>query len=258
VRDSPTGRNVRDAPTVLFAVEHVVAHLAQCDARFGMTRAVLLSLAAAAGLIYAAYASLAEREPELSTSPANGAEPEIRDTPWTKIDPGAQDSPHAILPDQFPSTRASSTSPLQAEDLPSIAGLPDPSVAEQIEHVKVIAPASIREGPSSSTPILGVAQPGANAQVISRQAEWVQIIEPGSKKTGWIQSNFLETHDQPGLPALSKEEIEAALASPDEADTLSSEPSKPAAKPHKSQKHGWRSGHRKRGFALRRLFRRAW
>ena len=52
--------------------------------------------------------------------------------------------------------------------------------------MKVIAPASIREGPSTSTAILGAAQPGANAQVISRQDEWVQIIEPGSKKTGWI------------------------------------------------------------------------
>jgi Bacterial SH3 domain len=224
-----------------------------------MIRVVLLSLAAA-GLIYAAYASLAESEPEVSTSPANGSEPEIRETPWTKIDPAAQDSPHAIVPEELPFTRARATSPIEAEKAPapSIADVPGTSVAEQIAHVKVIAPASIREGPSNSTAILGIAQPGANAQAISRQDEWVQIIEPGSKKTGWIQSSFLETHDQPGLPALSKEEIEAVLATPDEADSLPSEPTKPSAKPRKSQKHGWRNSHRKRGFALRRLFRRAW
>ena len=49
-----------------------------------MTRVVLLSLAAA-GLIYAAYASLAESEPEVTTSPANGSEAEIRETPWTGV-----------------------------------------------------------------------------------------------------------------------------------------------------------------------------
>jgi len=148
-----------------------------------MIRVVLLSLAAA-GLIYAAYASLAEREPEVSTSPANGSVAEIRETPWTKIDPAAQDSPHAILPEELPSTRAAPTSPIEAEKTPSIAEVPGTSAAEQIEHVKVIAPASIREGPSNSTAILGVAQAVANAQVISRQDEWVQIIERGSKKTG--------------------------------------------------------------------------
>jgi hypothetical protein len=130
---SPTGRNVRDAPTVLFAIEHV--RVAQCDARFGMTRVVLLSLAAA-GLIYAAYASLAESEPEVSTSPANGSEAEIRETPWTKIDPAAQDSPHAIVPEELPFTRAPPTSPIEAEKAPSIADVPGTSVAEQIEHVK--------------------------------------------------------------------------------------------------------------------------
>jgi uncharacterized protein YraI len=221
-----------------------------------MTRVVLLSLAAA-GLIYAAYASLFDSEPEVSTSPANVSEAEIRETPWTKIDPAARDSPHAIVPEELPSSRAPPTSPIEAEGAPSIAEVPGTSVPEQIEHVKVIAPASIREGPSNSTAILGVAQEGANAQVISRQDEWVQIIEPGSKKTGWIQSSFLETHDQPGFPALSKEGIEAALATPDEAHSLPSEPSKPSTKPRKSQKHG-RNSHRKRGFALRRLFRRAW
>ncbi|MGA7458266.1 MAG: SH3 domain-containing protein [Methyloceanibacter sp.] len=222
-----------------------------------MTRVVLLSLAAA-GLIYAAYTSLSEGEPEVSTSPANVSEAEIRETPWTKIDPAAQDSPHAIVPDELPSTRAPPTSPIEAEEAPSIADVPGTSAAEQIEHVKVVAPASIREGPSTSTAILGAAQPGANAQVISRHKEWVQIIDPDSKKTGWIQLSFLEMHDQPRLPALSKEEIEAALATPDEVDSLPSEPSKPSVKPRKSQKHGWRNSHRKRGFALRRLFRRAW
>jgi hypothetical protein len=63
-----------------------------------MTRVLLLSLAAA-GLIYAAYASLAESEPEVTTSPANGSEAETLETPWTKIDPAAdQIIDHDVLP----------------------------------------------------------------------------------------------------------------------------------------------------------------
>ena len=67
----------------------------------------------------------------------------------------------------------------------------------------------------------------------------------GDARSAWASDTF-------------KEEIEAALATPDEPDSLRSEPSKPSAKPRKSQKHGWGNSHRKRGFALRRLFRRAW
>jgi SH3-like domain-containing protein len=214
-----------------------------------MARTGLLTLAVAGAALAAGYTLL---QPDVPDLPAKVAEAEIEQTPWTGIDPAAQGSRHAIVPKGFAVVEA----PARSSDETAIREAPATPATEQVEHVKVISPASIREGPSTSTAILGLAQSGASAQVISRQEEWVQIIDPDSKKTGWIQSSMLETHDEPGLPAMSGEEIEAALARDDEIDSPS-ESAQPSAKPRKSKSHAGRS-HRKRGFALRRLFRRAW
>ena len=207
-----------------------------------MARVVLLALLTA-GLICAVL--LFNSEPRVSDSSKAVPQTVKEDTPWTRIDPVAQNSAHAIVPEE---SIPASTAPAA-----SVAG----QVPNEVEHVKVTGPANIRDGPSASTTLLGTAQAGATAQVVSRQEDWVQIIDPGSRKTGWIQSSSLETHDQPGIPALSKEEIEAALATSAEADVLASEPSKAFVKSRKSKKQGWKR-QRKRGYAFRRLFRRAW
>jgi SH3-like domain-containing protein len=207
-----------------------------------MARVVLIAVLIA-GLIYGAL--LISSKPEVSDTSNAVSQTAMQDTPWTGIDPAAQNSPHAIVPDK---------------DIPNpaapAASVPEP-VPEAVEHVRVTSAANIRDGPSAATTLLGIAQAGATAQVISRQEEWVQIIDPASKKTGWIQSSSLETHAQPEVAALSKEEIEAALATPAEADVLASEPSQSFAKPRKSKKQGWKR-HRKRGFAFRRIFRGVW
>ena len=207
-----------------------------------MARVVLLALLTA-GLIYAVL--LFNSEPPVSESSNAGPQTAMEDTALTTIDPAAQNSPHAIVP----------AKPTPAPTAPA-ASVPE-QVPNEVEHVRVTEPANIRDGPSASTTLLGTAQPGATAQVVSRQEEWVQIIDPASKKTGWIQSSSLETHDQPGVPALSKEEVAAALAASAAAGVLASEPSESFAKPRKSKNYGWKR-QRKRGFAFRRLLRRAW
>lgn len=204
-----------------------------------MARVVLLALLTA-GLIYAVL--LFNSEPRVSESSKTIPQTAMEDTPWTRIEPAAQNSPHAIVP---------------AKSTPAPTASVREQVPNEVEHVRVTEPANIRDGPSASTTLLGTAQAGATAQVVSRQEEWVQIIDPASRKTGWIQSSSLETHDQPGVPALSKEEVEAALATSGEVHVLASEPSESFAKPRKSKNSGWKR-HRKRGFAFRRLLRRAW
>jgi SH3-like domain-containing protein len=206
-----------------------------------MARIVFLALLIA-GLIYGAL--LFSSKPKVPDTSNAVSQTAMQDTAWTAIDPAAQNSPHAIVPDK----------PIQT---PAGLAASGPEVPEAVEHVRVTSAANIRDGPSASTTLLGVAQAGATAQVVSRQEEWVQIIDPASKKTGWIQSSYLETHDQPGVAALSKEEIEAALATSAEADVLASESSDSFAKPRKSKKQGWKR-HRKRGFAFRRIFRGVW
>ena len=230
---------------------------------FGMIRVVLLSLVTA-GLMYAAYTSLLTDELDLPDSPTNRPGEPLqlaRETPWTKIDLAAQNSRHAIIPEEDVSPTAAPEdlpSLIEAEKDPSIAHAQVTSAVEQTEQIRVTAPASIREGPSASAPIIGVAQPGAEAQVISREAEWVQLIDAASKRTGWIESSFLESNSQPESKALSKQEIEAALDTRDEVDSSAPEIIKPAMGPRKAQKHGSRHIHRKHRYAFRFLFRRAW
>jgi hypothetical protein len=208
-----------------------------------MARVVLLGVLIA-GLIYAVL--LFNSQPPVTSAPQTA----MVDTPLTRIDPGAQNSPHAIVPER----------PVPTSAAPSVA--PAASAGEQVpnevaEHVRVTEPANIRDGPSASNTLLGIAQPGATAQVVSRQEAWVQIIDPASRKTGWIRSSSLEAHDQPGVPALSKDEVDAALATPSEADALGSETAGSFTKARKSKNYGWKR-HRKRGFAFRRLFRGVW
>ena len=173
-----------------------------------MIRLMLLS-AVAAGLMYAAYTSLLTGEFELSDSPTTRAEPLqfTQDTPWTEIDPAAQNSPHAIVPDQDLSATAALEAlpaPIEAEKDPSTANAQATSATEETEHIKITSPASIREGPSTSTAIIGVAKQGAEAQVVSRQSEWVQIIDAASKKTGWVEFEFFGVEQPAGITSIIK------------------------------------------------------
>ena len=173
-----------------------------------MIRLVLLSVVAA-GLMYAAYTSLLTGEFELSDSPTKRAEPLrfTQDTPWTEIDPAAQNSLHAIVPDQDLSPTAALealTSPIEVEKDSPTANAQAASAIEQTEHIKITSPASIREGPSTSTAIIGVARQGAEAQVVSRQSEWIQIIDAASKKTGWVELSFLEFEQPTGITSIIK------------------------------------------------------
>jgi hypothetical protein len=103
--------------------------------------------------------------------------------------------------------------------------------------VKVTAPASVRKGPSASSAIIGIAHTSAEAQVVSREGDSVQIIDPDSKKTGWIQQSFLAPQTAPSSRPASQQEIAAALAPPAE-DTTASADNEPYAK-SRSHKHGW-------------------
>lgn len=59
------------------------------------------------------------------------------------------------------------------------------------ESLKVNSTAYILGGPSASADIIGIAYAGAEVQVASRHSGWVNIIDPWSWGTGWMQSKFL-------------------------------------------------------------------
>jgi SH3-like domain-containing protein len=108
--------------------------------------------------------------------------------------------------------------------------------------MKVRSPASIREGPSTSAAIIGIAQPGAEAQIVSRSTDWVEIIDPASKKTGWIHQSFLAPQEEPAARPVPPEEL-AALATPesesaadDQMPSITSKPRKHASR-HRHRRH---------------------
>ena len=124
--------------------------------------------------------------------------------------------------------------------------------------MKVTSPTSIREGPSVSSAIIGIAHPGAEAQVLSRDSDWVQIIDPGSKKTGWINQSFLEPQVEPSSQPASREEVEAALAAPAPSEGNDVSGDRPAYAKSRSNKHSWKHRRHRQGFALGFFRRRFW
>ena len=104
--------------------------------------------------------------------------------------PAAAKSPHAILPDEFPSelsevTPYPSSVPLIGQSQPATAAIDDG------EMLNVTSAASIRSGPSMSDEVIGTAHAGAQVKVISRDAGWVQFVDPASGRGGWIYSGLL-------------------------------------------------------------------
>ena len=106
------------------------------------------------------------------------------------IDPAAAQSGHAIVPDRPPALVARSESLSQpAQSSPSQIG-PTPG-----DRLQVKSEARIRSGPSDSAEVIGTAHPGAKLQVHSRDADWVQFVDPATKYTGWLSLAVLDPAD---------------------------------------------------------------
>jgi len=142
-------------------------------------------------------------------APAQAQAPASSPPPQATAEAPAQAPAQAQAPASLPPAPEATQPPPAA----SVKASPD-ATPDQPAFMKVTSPTSIREGPSVSSAIIGIAHPGAEAQVLSRDSDWVQIIDPGSKKTGWINQSFLEPQVEPSSQPASREEVEAALAAP--------------------------------------------
>jgi len=102
------------------------------------------------------------------------------------------DAPQVIsLSYASPEAWGSLPSVLQPDEPPLATGRavrPSPGLSE-LQHVEVKSTANIHSGPSAAAEIIGIAHAGAEVQVASRDAGWVQIIDPWSWRTGWIFSS---------------------------------------------------------------------
>jgi len=73
---------------------------------------------------------------------------------------------------------------------------------------------NLREGPSSSAPVVGVIAKGAKLSVLDRKRGWVQVADPATDKKGWIYSGNLvgeaKTHHSRGKRAAPAEAAPAS------------------------------------------------
>jgi len=107
------------------------------------------------------------------------------------INPAAEQSGHAIVPDQSPAALAA-----RSESASQPAQHPEPEIGPTPgDRLQVKSEASIRSGPSASAQVIGTARAGAKLQVQSRDAEWVQFVDPATKHAGWISLAFLGPAD---------------------------------------------------------------
>jgi len=186
-------------------------------------------------------------------APAQAQAPASSPPPQATAEAPAQAPAQAQAPASLPPAPEATQPPPAA----SVKASPD-ATPDQPAFMKVTSPTSIMEGPSVSSAIIGIAHPGAEAQVLSRDSDWVQIIDPGSKKTGWINQSFLEPQVEPSSQPASREEVEAALAAPAPSESNDVSGDRPAYAKLRSNKHSWRQRRHRHGFALGFFRRRFW
>ncbi|MFZ2018745.1 MAG: SH3 domain-containing protein [Methyloceanibacter sp.] len=230
---------------------------------------VLLSLVVIGGVLYAAHAlfsaddvepSAAQPAPTGTTLDQKGAQPAKIDDAKAAEDaqalsaealtPSPADSRHAIAVEGAPSPAPAETSAgPEATSSPGANGEASPGPSPQhATFMRVTSPASIREGPSTSAAIVGIAQPGAEAQIVARSSDWVEIIDPGSKKTGWIHQSFLAPTESASRP-VSPPEVEAALAATPESESATDDDLSPTLK-SKPHRHASRHRHHRHSIVL--------
>src|SRR5512143_683426 len=218
---------------------------------------VLLSLLLVAGVLYAAHAFFSAGD-----SRSSGGEPSAGTSegpneaaPAKTDDAKAPEATQALTAEAMAPSPANSRHAIAVEQAPSPAeassgsAATPPSADAELQHaafMKVTSPASIREGPSTSAAIIGVAQPGAEAQIVSRSTDWVEIIDPGSKKTGWIHESFLAPQAEPASRPVPPEEL-ASLA---ETENAAADDDQQTSLKSKSRKHASRHRHRRHSIVL--------
>jgi len=125
------------------------------------------------------------------------------ESPLQSIASAAAQSPHAIVPDATP-PQASANSPAppqQTQNTQSLSKADQESASkpgstqQPEEQLSVTSETSIRSGPSDSAQLFGRAHAGATLRVKSRDAGWVQFVDPVANETGWISMAYLEPTD---------------------------------------------------------------
>jgi uncharacterized protein YgiM (DUF1202 family) len=126
--------------------------------------------------------------PPPSNDLASAIETELRaayifDQLVQELDAGAEESSAALDP-----------APLESEAVPLPIRRPTPPGSDDREAgwVKPSAYVNLRDGPSSSSAVVGVVAKGTKLRVMGRKRGWVQVNDPATSQSGWIYSGNVD------------------------------------------------------------------
>jgi uncharacterized protein YgiM (DUF1202 family) len=72
---------------------------------------------------------------------------------------------------------------------PAAAGANDDAETRWVEPSAYV---NLRQGPSSSTRVIGVEAKGVKLRVMARKRGWVQVTNPATSRSGWIYSGNVD------------------------------------------------------------------
>src|SRR5262249_29700524 len=94
---------------------------------------------------------------------------------------------------------ANEGAPAPQEASAASGGVPTSAVSEPAEDegrpANSVTPSvyvNLRDGPSSSSKVIGVIAKGAKLPVLDRKRGWVRVTDPATSTKGWIYSGYVE------------------------------------------------------------------
>ncbi len=188
-------------------------HLVVADDFAGETKVRVQLVAPDGEVLAGAETALKVAANPAATSPAQAVEvvADVADAPASdsKASPPQVAAPVAAAPDAAApsaakpsaettadvanvSTESAAPSPSAA---PATVGTPDAADDDDGTWIKPSEYVNLRDGPSSSSKVIGVVPEGTKLKVLGRKRRWVQVTNPDTAATGWVYGRYVD-----GLP----------------------------------------------------------
>jgi len=103
----------------------------------------------------------------------------------------SEDAAPAPAPEAAPAPQEQSVAPPSRQQAPT-ASNPTESGKAGADWVQPSDHLNLRDGPSSSSRILGVVAKGAKVEVVDRKRGWLQVTNPATSEQGWIYGGYIE------------------------------------------------------------------
>jgi hypothetical protein len=128
-------------------------------------------------------------EPQVQTPVARPAAPDA-ELQQTSITTEPYEDDGTAGADDVPSSEQTSAVSATAAPAPE-ASAPTEADANPTEFVRPSAYVNLRNGPSSSSSVVGVIARGTKLAVLDRKRGWVRVNDPATSKEGWIYSGYV-------------------------------------------------------------------